>query len=131
MKTVISILLLMLSFSLTAQEKLAEFTTTHAQAMGATHKIQVKFELYQDSLVMIQMEKSVLKEYGKMGMPAATSFVHPFVREEYPNVVLYKFRNETLDFIINLGSKGMKPSVIMKQKDTFSNEVTEQVFISI
>lgn len=131
MKITFTFLILIASFSISAQEKLAEFTTTHVNSMGMMNKLSVKFEVYQDSLVMTQMDKNILKQYEKMELPASTSFVYPFVKNVYPHNVHYTFRNETLDFTIQTGSKAVKPSVIMRQKDSFSNEVTEQIFLTM
>lgn len=131
MKIAFTFLMLFMSISTFAQDKIAEFTTTHVQALGSNTKMEVKFELYQDSLVMIQLDKNIIKQYKKMGMPVSTSFVYPFEKLESPAGIYYTFRNETLDFTIAVGQKAIKPSVVMRQKDTFTNEVMEQIFISI
>lgn len=130
MKISLTLLIFITSFSLSAQEKLAEFTTSHAQVMGVSTKMDVLFKVYQDSLVMTYMDKRIIKQMEKMGMPVTTRFVHPFVKQDLPHGVHYTFRNETLDFTIQTGSKALKPSVLIRHKDTFSNEVTEQVFIT-
>lgn len=131
MKSIITFLIFFIGILVSAQEKIAEFTTSHSQMAGYNMKAQVKFELYKDSLIMTQIDKRVVKTFKQKGLPLSTTYVHLFKKEETPYGTQYIFRNETEDFLIIIESKAAKPSVKIRNKDTFSGHVSEQLFFSI
>ncbi|MBL4879803.1 MAG: hypothetical protein JKX82_00630 [Oleispira sp.] len=116
---------------MSAQEEIAEFITTHSKIAEYSLKTKVKFQLYKDSLVMTQIDKKVVRSFNKKGLPLSTSFIHPFKKDETSHAVHYTFRNETEDYTIILESKAAKPSVRIRNKDTFSNTVTDALYFSI
>lgn len=131
MKIFLTIILLLTYSIFSAQEKIAEFTTTHYTIMGQTMKVQTKFELYKDSLIVRQIDKRIVKSFNKKGLPLSTTYVHSFLKEENVYGVQYTFRNETEDFLIITESKASKPSAKIRNKDTFSDKVVEQLYFSI
>lgn len=123
--------MLFFGISLSGQEKIAEFITTHSKIAQYNLKTKVKFQLYKDSLVMTQIDKKIVRTFNKKGLPLSTTFAHPFNKDETTYEVQYTFRNETEDFTIITESKARKPSVRIRNKDTFSDTVTDALYFSI
>jgi len=132
MRSILFTLLLLITItSVSAQEKIAEFTTTRYSIMGQVMKIETEFELYKDSLIVRQIDKHLVKSFKKKGLPLSTTYVHPFIKEENALGVQYTFRNDTEDFLIITEIKGSNPLVSIKNKDTFTNKVMEQLYFSL
>ena len=131
-KTIMS-LMLFLTISVTAQEKIFEFTTTHYTVAGYNLKSKVLFELYKDSLTMTFLDKKVVKSLLKKGISPKTTYVYQFNMEQNDGGVEYIFRNETEDYLIRTDSKATKPkpSIRIRTKDTFSGEITDAIYFSI
>jgi len=131
MKRNIIYAMLFFGIALNAQEKIAEFTTTRSAIAGYNLKTKVKFKLYKDSLVMTYLDKKIIKNFVKKGLPLSTTYVHPFSKIDSPYLIQYSFRNETEDYLITTESKASKPSVKIRNKDTFSGKITEVLYFSI
>lgn len=129
MKLLLPILLMTLA-SVNAQEKIIEFTTNYSVISTYNNKLQMKFELYNDSLIMTQIDKKVVKYYKKKGLPLSTTIKHNFKKEESSVGIYYTFRNETEDYTIIIKSKVGKPSVRIRLKDEFSNQIIEQFYFN-
>ena len=130
MRSTICILLFFTSLSLTAQEKLTEFTTTHVTSMGYNNKMKMKFQLFDDSLVMTVMDKRAVKQMEKMGAPVVTTLPYSFEKTEAPNLVQYVYRDEAMEIRITQAYE-TPPTVIMRVKDSFSGQISEQLYFSM
>ena len=143
MRSIVFTLLLLITItSVSAQEKIAEFTTSHStitgqglnvgtnSLMGQAMKVETKFEFYKDSLIMTQLNKRAVKYLEKKGLPISMTYAHPFVKEQNVYGVQYTFRNETEDFLIITESKASKPSVKIRKKDTFNDQVLQSLYYS-
>ncbi|MGM1055460.1 MAG: hypothetical protein ACQEWG_06200 [Bacteroidota bacterium] len=80
---------------------------------------------------MTQIDKRIVKAFTKKGLPLSTTFVHSFIKKETPYGVKYTFRNETEDYLIVTESKAARPSVKIRNKDTFNDKVFEQLYFLI
>ena len=134
MKKALLYLTLFFVTSIAAQEKIVEFTTTHYTVAGYNLKSKVLFQLYKDSLTMTFLDKKVVRALNKKGLNPKTKYEHSFNKKQTDGGgVEYSFRNDTEDYLIRTESKATKPkpSVRIRNKDTFSGEVTDALYFSI
>ncbi len=127
----ILMLVLLFSINLSAQEKLAEFSTNHATVAGYSMKTDILFEVYKDSLVMTFTNKRVVKQMKKTGSPTSVTYVAPYEEEKNGNLVQYVFRNDEFKASVLPNNSLGGSSVRIQTKDDFSGEVTEQLYIAI
>ena len=82
---------------------------------------------------MTFLDKKVVKALNKKGLSPKTKYEHSFNKKQTDGGVEYSFRNDTEDYLIRTESKATKPkpSVRIRNKDTFSGEVTDALYFSI
>ena len=114
-----------------SQEMITEFNTSHVSGLGNMSKMQMNFKVYNDSLVMSYLGKNIVKMMEKRGIPTKVTYTHPFELTATDIMEMYVFRSDEEDFQIVTKNKAGLPSVRIRKKDTFSNEVVEMVYISV
>lgn len=127
----ILLLLVLFSTNLSAQEKLAEFSTNHATIVGYSMKTDVLFEVYKDSLVMNFTNKRVVKQMKKTGNPTSVTYVAPYEEEKSGDFVQYVFRTDAFKVSVLPNNSVGGSSVRIQTKDDFSGEVTEQLYVAL
>lgn len=132
MKSKLTILLLAFSFFIcNSQEKITEFTTIYANVGSGSIKMEVKFELYTDKLVLNYSDKNTIKTMKKNGLEPFIVFPYPFEMEKNDYSLIYKFQDDNLQIIVMLEGNP-KPSVSIKTKDSFTgNMISSQLYFSL
>lgn len=130
MKKILVFTFLLMSISLVAQEKIAEFCTTHANVGSGVTKMNIKFELYENKLVLNYLDKKTVKVMQKNGMKTSLVMSYDFKKEVNEYSEWYKYQDKSVQVVVILkGNK--KPSVTIKTKDDFTDKVTEQLYFSL
>lgn len=113
-----------------SQDVLESFETTHATTTGMTVKMKLKIEVFKDKLVLNYLDKKTIKQMKKSNMDASIVFPYALEKKVNGNVVTYEFRNDTT-FIQVIAKGNPTPSLVIKTKDDFTGNVTEQMYFSL
>ncbi|WP_299626749.1 hypothetical protein [uncultured Tenacibaculum sp.] len=129
MKKLIILLFVSLPLIGFSQEKISEFTTTHANTSMGVVKMDVMFKLYNNKLVLNYLDKNTGTTTEKSGMEPVLTMPYVFSKESSEGSESYKYEDEKIQIMITL-KENSKSSVSIKTKDNFSNKTTEQLYFS-
>lgn len=126
----VSLILFTLPF--TAQEKLAEFTTTQMEFFPPDPEIvripqKYHFQFFSDSLVMSLFDKRDVKEMKQQGKPSTGTLVHKFVKLPFHGADYYRYEGEEYTVNVVLPFEG-KPSVSIDVKDKTSGKTSRVTY---
>ncbi len=142
MKIYFTLIIISIScFSLSAQDKIAEFITTrislaanqngHINNGATSAKMEIKFQLFEDKLILNYLDKKTIKSMEKIGQPTNLEFPYVFSKESNNQAVWYKYQDDAIQIMVMLEGNPT-PSVTIKSKDDFTGKVTSnQLYYSI
>lgn len=128
MKKFLLILILLLPLAVIGQEKLTEVKTKRGQVAGYTLNTDILFEVYKDSVVMNYVNKRVVRQLEKKGLPTSVTYSGTCKIEKMGNLSSYVYKTDDWKVTVLPESSSGKSVVKIQTKDDFSGEVTEQLY---
>ncbi|UAB85720.1 hypothetical protein INR75_06820 [Zunongwangia sp. SCSIO 43204] len=128
MKRLLAIAILFIGFQVSAQEKLAEFTTQNGNVpnMG-NFKTQIHFTAYKDSLKMEYIDKKAAKMMEKAGQPNPIVMRYEFIKNDNDQGVWYVAESDEVKIMVMVPDN-QNPSVKIQTRDNFTGATTEQLY---
>jgi hypothetical protein len=118
-KNTLLIILTLSSFTICAQEKIAEFITTHVNVGTGAVKSEIQFQLFENKLVLNYMDKKTIKTMSKSGLDPFIVFPYSLTKNSNGQAIWYKYQDEELQIMVMLEGNP-KPSVTIKSRDSFT-----------
>jgi hypothetical protein len=130
MKKILLFVFLTVAINVIGQEKIAEFSTMYTNVGNGITKMNIKFELYENKLVLNYLDKKTVKVMQKNGIKTSLVMTYDFKKEVNEYSEWYIYQDKSIQVVVILkGNK--KPSVTIKTKDDFTGKTTEQLYFSL
>lgn len=130
-KTLSTIALLLLTTLMWAQSPQETFSTKKQlyTEEGWGEKVltmNVNWEVHNDSLIMMYMDRRIQKQLYKQGISPKIVYVYPFKKEMKGNAAVYTYKDEEVRFTIIVGPE--HTSVKRETKDSFTDIVSIEFY---
>lgn len=120
------IILLLFTGVVSAQENILEFTTTRSSSDYGNVEMNIKFELYNDSLIMRYLDKSTIKAMAKAGQKSYQNMPYSFELVKNNVSSWYEYQDDENQIrVMHEGTPNK--SVTIQSRNAFSGEASPKM----